>query len=72
MKILVRMYQRYIFKAYLLDFISFRALLRILHDVTLHLLTNTRQLRGQIDMTLVTLTSDYLYLLIHIVENSKI
>ncbi|CAF1318201.1 unnamed protein product, partial [Rotaria sordida] len=47
------------------------ALLRILHDIILRLLTNTRQLRGQIDMTLVTLASDYLYLLMHIMENAK-
>ncbi|CAF3733226.1 unnamed protein product [Rotaria sp. Silwood1] len=39
-------------------------LLRILHDVILRILTNTRQLRGQIDMTLVSLASDYLYVLI--------
>ncbi|CAF1277551.1 unnamed protein product [Adineta ricciae] len=47
------------------------ALLRILHDVVLRLLTNTRQSRGEIDMTLVVLTSDYLYLLMYIVENAK-
>ncbi|CAF5004174.1 unnamed protein product, partial [Rotaria sp. Silwood1] len=40
------------------------ALLRILHDVLLRILTNTRQLRGQIDITLVSLASDYIYLLI--------
>jgi len=54
------------------DFIFiFRTLLRILHDIVLRLLTNTRQLRGQIDMTLVSLTSDYLYLLMYITENGK-
>ncbi|CAF1324051.1 unnamed protein product [Rotaria sp. Silwood1] len=37
------------------------ALLRILHDVILRILTNTRQLCGQINMTLVSLVSDYLY-----------
>ncbi|CAF1504053.1 unnamed protein product, partial [Rotaria sp. Silwood1] len=42
----------------------FEALLRILHDVLLRILTNTRQLRGQIDITLVSLASDYIYLLI--------
>ncbi|CAF3598174.1 unnamed protein product [Adineta steineri] len=47
------------------------ALLRILHDIVLRLLTNTRQSRGQIDMTLVALTSDYLYLIIYIIENAK-
>ncbi|CAF2804314.1 unnamed protein product [Rotaria sp. Silwood2] len=47
------------------------ALLRILHDIVLRLLTNARQLRGQIDMTLVSLASDYLYLLMHIMENGK-
>ncbi|CAF5118056.1 unnamed protein product, partial [Rotaria sp. Silwood1] len=40
-----------------------KTLLRILHDVILRILTNTRQLRGQIDMTLVSLASDYLYVL---------
>jgi hypothetical protein len=49
----------------------FRALLRILHDVILRLLTNTRQFRGQIDRTLVYLISDYLYLLMYIIENGK-
>ncbi len=49
----------------------FRTLLRILHDIVLRLLTNTRQLRGQIDMTLVSLASDYLYLLMYITENGK-
>jgi hypothetical protein len=49
----------------------FSALLRILHDVVLRLLTNTRQLRGQIDMTLVSLVSDYLYLLMYITENGN-
>ena len=48
-----------------------RTLLRILHDVILRLLTNTRQSRGQIDMTLISLTSDYLYLLMYIVENGR-
>lgn len=47
------------------------ALLRILHDVVLQLLSNTRLSRGQVDMTLVALTSDYLYLLMHIVENGQ-
>ncbi|CAF1320767.1 unnamed protein product [Rotaria sp. Silwood1] len=37
------------------------AVLRILHDVILRILTNTRQLCGQINMTLVSLVSDYLY-----------
>ncbi|CAF1490758.1 unnamed protein product [Rotaria sp. Silwood1] len=40
------------------------ALLRILHDVILRILTNTRQLCGQFNMTLVSLASDYLYVLI--------
>ncbi|CAF5036182.1 unnamed protein product, partial [Rotaria sp. Silwood1] len=43
-------------------------LLRILHDVILRILTNTRQLRGQIDMTLVSLASDYLYVLMYIMD----
>ncbi|CAF4910679.1 unnamed protein product, partial [Rotaria sp. Silwood1] len=42
------------------------ALLRILHDVILRILTNTRQLCGQFNMTLVSLASDYLYVLIDI------
>ncbi|CAF3579956.1 unnamed protein product [Rotaria sp. Silwood1] len=41
-----------------------KALLRILHDVILRILTNTRQLCGQFNMTLVSLASDYLYVLI--------
>ncbi|CAF5103649.1 unnamed protein product, partial [Rotaria sp. Silwood1] len=44
------------------------ALLRILHDVILPILTNTRQLHGQIDMTLVSLASDYLYVPMHIMD----
>ncbi|CAM2712576.1 unnamed protein product [Rotaria socialis] len=47
------------------------ALLRILHDVVLRLLTNTRQSRGQIDMILVSLIADYIYLIIHIIDNVK-
>ncbi|CAF4727342.1 unnamed protein product, partial [Rotaria sp. Silwood2] len=38
------------------------ALIHILHDVVLQILTNTRQLRGQMDMILVSLASDYRYL----------
>lgn len=53
------------------NYVHFSALLRILHDTALGLLTNTRQCRGQIDMTLVTLTSDYLYLLIYIIDNGN-
>ncbi|CAF4856481.1 unnamed protein product, partial [Rotaria sp. Silwood2] len=45
-----------------------RTLLRILHDVILRILTNTRQLRGQIDMTLISLASDYLYVLMYIMN----
>jgi len=74
MKVLVRKYQRlFIIMLELLfrRFLSSRALLRILHDIVLRLLTHTRQLRGQVDMTLVALTSDYLYLLMYIIENGK-
>ncbi|CAF4704352.1 unnamed protein product [Rotaria sp. Silwood2] len=35
------------------------------------ILTNTRQLCDQIDMTLVSLASDYLYVLMHIMENDN-
>ncbi|CAF3748639.1 unnamed protein product [Rotaria sp. Silwood1] len=45
--------------------------LRILHDVILRILTNTRQLRSQIDMILVSLASDDLYLLMRIMENDN-
>ncbi|CAF2784199.1 unnamed protein product [Rotaria sp. Silwood2] len=38
------------------------ALLHILHDVVLQILTNTQQLRGQMDTILVSLASDYRYL----------
>ncbi|CAF4646791.1 unnamed protein product [Rotaria sp. Silwood2] len=38
---------------------------------TLRILTNTRQLCDQIDMTLVSLASDYLYVLMHIMENGN-
>ncbi|CAF3729913.1 unnamed protein product [Rotaria sp. Silwood1] len=41
-----------------------KALLPILHDVIIHLLTNIQQSHDRVDMTLVSLTSDYLYLLI--------
>ncbi|CAF3947661.1 unnamed protein product, partial [Rotaria sp. Silwood2] len=37
----------------------------------LRILTNTRQLCDQINMTLVSLASDYLYVLMHIMENSN-
>ncbi|CAF2783961.1 unnamed protein product [Rotaria sp. Silwood2] len=37
----------------------------------LRILTNTRQLCDQIDMTLVSLASNYLYVLMHIVENGN-
>ncbi|CAF4289686.1 unnamed protein product, partial [Rotaria sp. Silwood2] len=37
----------------------------------LRILTNTRQLYDQIDMTLVSLASDYLYILMHIMENGN-
>ncbi|CAF1223983.1 unnamed protein product [Rotaria sp. Silwood1] len=47
------------------------ALLHILHDVVLQILTNTRQLRGQINMILVSLASDYRYLFMYIMENVK-
>ena len=47
------------------------ALVRILHDVVLRLFTYTRQSRGHIDPILVSLLSDYLYLLMHIVESAK-
>ncbi|CAF3663863.1 unnamed protein product [Rotaria sp. Silwood1] len=46
-----------------------KALLPILHDVIIHLLTNIQQSHDRVDMTLVSLTSDYLYLLMYIVEN---
>ena len=45
--------------------------MRILHDVVLRLLTYTRQSRGQIDSILVALLSDYLYLLMHIIDNGR-
>ncbi|CAF4700763.1 unnamed protein product, partial [Rotaria sp. Silwood2] len=47
------------------------ALLHILHDVVLQILTNTRQLRGQMDMVLVSLASDYRYLFMYIMENGN-
>ncbi|CAF3057492.1 unnamed protein product [Rotaria sp. Silwood2] len=47
------------------------ALLHILHDVVLQILTNTRQLRGQMDMILVSLASDYRYLFMYIMENGN-
>ncbi|CAF2597630.1 unnamed protein product [Rotaria sp. Silwood2] len=47
------------------------ALLHILHDVILQILTNTRQLRGQMDMILVSLASDYRYLFMYIMENGN-
>ncbi len=74
MKVLARKYQRLfiiMLKLLFRRFLSSRALLRILHDIVLRLLTHTRQSRGQVDMTLVALTSDYLYLLMHIIENGK-
>ncbi|CAF4737551.1 unnamed protein product [Rotaria sp. Silwood2] len=37
----------------------------------LRILTNTRQLCDRIDMTLVSLASDYLYVLMHIMENGN-
>ncbi|CAF1161112.1 unnamed protein product [Rotaria sp. Silwood1] len=48
-----------------------KALLPILHDVIIHLLTNIQQSHDRVDMTLVSLTSDYLYLLMYIVENES-
>ncbi|CAF4728009.1 unnamed protein product, partial [Rotaria sp. Silwood2] len=46
-------------------------LLHILHDVVLQILTNTRQLRGQMNMILVSLASDYRYLFMYIMENGN-
>ncbi|CAF3366389.1 unnamed protein product [Rotaria sp. Silwood1] len=43
-------------------------LLRILHDVILRILTNTQQLRGQINVTLASLASYYLYVLMYIMD----
>ncbi|CAF4665549.1 unnamed protein product [Rotaria sp. Silwood2] len=37
----------------------------------LRILTNTRQLCDRTDMTLVSLASDYLYVLMHIMENGN-
>ncbi|CAF3127562.1 unnamed protein product [Rotaria sp. Silwood2] len=37
----------------------------------LRILTNTQQLRDQIDMTLVSLVFDYLHVLMHIMENGN-
>ncbi|CAF4431599.1 unnamed protein product [Rotaria sp. Silwood2] len=37
----------------------------------LRILTNTQQLRDQIDMTLVSLVFDYLHVLMHIMENDE-
>ncbi|CAF2597375.1 unnamed protein product [Rotaria sp. Silwood2] len=37
----------------------------------LRIVTNTRQLCDRIDMTLVSLASDYLYVLMHIMENGN-
>ncbi|CAF2597592.1 unnamed protein product [Rotaria sp. Silwood2] len=47
------------------------AFLHILHDVVLQILTNTRQSRGQMDMILVSLASDYRYLFMYIMKNGK-
>ncbi|CAF2784183.1 unnamed protein product [Rotaria sp. Silwood2] len=49
----------------------FSVALHILHDVVLQILTNTRQLRGQMDMILVSLASDYRYLFMYIMENGN-
>lgn len=51
--------------------LSSSALLRILHHVLSQLLDNTRQSRGQPDEITIIFVSDYLYLLIQIVENSQ-
>ncbi|CAF5021000.1 unnamed protein product, partial [Rotaria sp. Silwood1] len=59
--------------------VAFRALNDVLLSVNgtrdetfsatlLRILTNTRQLRDQIDMTLVSLASDYLYVLMYIMD----
>ncbi|CAF4742890.1 unnamed protein product, partial [Rotaria sp. Silwood2] len=47
------------------------AFLHILHDVVLQILTNTRQSRGQMDMILVSLASDYRYLFMYIMKNGN-
>ncbi|CAF4719366.1 unnamed protein product, partial [Rotaria sp. Silwood2] len=47
------------------------ALLHILHDVVLQILANTRQLRGQMDMILLSLASDYRYLFMYMMENGN-
>ncbi|CAF2597538.1 unnamed protein product [Rotaria sp. Silwood2] len=49
----------------------FSVALHILHDVVLQILTSTRQLRGQMDMILVSLASDYRYLFMYIMENGN-
>ncbi|CAF4874948.1 unnamed protein product, partial [Rotaria sp. Silwood2] len=49
----------------------FSVALHILHDVVLQILTSTRQLRGQVDMILVSLASDYRYLFMYIMENGN-
>ena len=43
-----------------------------MHDVALRLLTNIRQSRGQADLTLAILLADYLYLILHMIENGKL
>ncbi|CAF4752727.1 unnamed protein product, partial [Rotaria sp. Silwood2] len=53
------------------EMFSVQALLHILHDVVLQILTNTQQLRGQMDTILVSLASDYRYLFMYIMENSN-
>ncbi|CAF0772812.1 unnamed protein product [Didymodactylos carnosus] len=51
---------------------SFSALLlRILYDVTVYLLKLARQSRCILDNTLCALTSDYLYLILNILENAR-
>ncbi|CAF4748190.1 unnamed protein product [Rotaria sp. Silwood2] len=47
------------------------ALLHIFHDVVLQILTNTRQLHGQMNMILVSLASDYRYLFMYIMKNGN-
>ena len=52
--------------------VIFSVLLRILHDVVLHVLTKTHQSRGQTGTVLVSLTRQItFYLLMHIVENGR-
>ncbi|CAF0989463.1 unnamed protein product [Didymodactylos carnosus] len=51
---------------------SFSALLlRILYDITVYLLKLARQSRYVLDYTLCALTSDYLYLILNILENAR-